>query len=167
MHSQARTKNAQFIIISLRSNMFDLCDYLTGIYKVQDCTKSVTIANQRPDNPDRILATGVVTSTQVPEPDSQTIADDPRVQEISMIEAPAATPPVGSQRRISYNAAFDAMRCAVPELPEVAAAAAAAERSMEEGALVTSADGSLMAVDETIDETQSDMMDTSTVSLVA
>ena len=40
---QERTKNAQFIIISLRNNMFELGDQLIGIYKTQDCTKSVTI----------------------------------------------------------------------------------------------------------------------------
>jgi len=28
-----RTKNAQFIIISLRNNMFELADRLVGIYK--------------------------------------------------------------------------------------------------------------------------------------
>jgi structural maintenance of chromosome 4 len=38
-----RTKNAQFIIISLRNNMFELADRLIGIYKTEDCTKSVTI----------------------------------------------------------------------------------------------------------------------------
>merc|ERR1719510_1169489 len=38
-----RTKNAQFIIISLRSNMFELADRLVGIYKTHNCTKSVTI----------------------------------------------------------------------------------------------------------------------------
>merc|ERR1712046_424462 len=38
-----RTKNAQFIIISLRNNMFELADRLVGIYKTHDCTKSVTI----------------------------------------------------------------------------------------------------------------------------
>lgn len=43
-----RTKNAQFIIISLRSNMFELADYLTGIYKVDDCTASLTIENKEP-----------------------------------------------------------------------------------------------------------------------
>uniref|UniRef100_A0A8D8BBH1 Structural maintenance of chromosomes protein n=1 Tax=Culex pipiens TaxID=7175 RepID=A0A8D8BBH1_CULPI len=43
-----RTKNAQFIIISLRSNMFELSDYLVGIYKVTDCTNSVTIKNDPP-----------------------------------------------------------------------------------------------------------------------
>lgn len=43
-----RTKNAQFIIISLRSNMFELADYLTGIYKVDDCTDSISIENKPP-----------------------------------------------------------------------------------------------------------------------
>ncbi|XP_031833737.1 structural maintenance of chromosomes 4-like protein gluon [Nomia melanderi] len=38
-----RTKNAQFIIISLRSNMFELADYLVGIYKTYNITKSVTV----------------------------------------------------------------------------------------------------------------------------
>ncbi|XP_070539333.1 structural maintenance of chromosomes protein 4-like [Ptychodera flava] len=38
-----RTKNAQFIIISLRNNMFELADRLIGIYKTDNCTKSVTI----------------------------------------------------------------------------------------------------------------------------
>merc|ERR1711998_93960 len=38
-----RTKNAQFVIISLRNNMFELADRLVGIYKTNDCTKSITI----------------------------------------------------------------------------------------------------------------------------
>jgi structural maintenance of chromosome 4 len=38
-----RTKNAQFIIISLRNNMFELADRLVGIYKTNDCTRSVAI----------------------------------------------------------------------------------------------------------------------------
>lgn len=41
--SQERTKNAQFIIISLRNNMFELADRLVGIFKTDNCTKSVTI----------------------------------------------------------------------------------------------------------------------------
>lgn len=41
-----RTKNAQFIIISLRSNMFELSDHLIGICKFDDCTKSTTIENK-------------------------------------------------------------------------------------------------------------------------
>lgn len=38
-----RTKNAQFIIISLRNNMFELADRLVGIYKTHNSTKSVTV----------------------------------------------------------------------------------------------------------------------------
>jgi len=40
---KSRTKNAQFIIISLRNNMFELADRLVGIYKTHDATKSITI----------------------------------------------------------------------------------------------------------------------------
>ena len=38
-----RTKNAQFIVISLRNNMFELADRLVGIYKTDNCTDSVSI----------------------------------------------------------------------------------------------------------------------------
>uniref|UniRef100_A0A1I7XYB7 Structural maintenance of chromosomes protein n=1 Tax=Steinernema glaseri TaxID=37863 RepID=A0A1I7XYB7_9BILA len=38
-----KTKNAQFIIISLRNNMFELGDRLVGIYKTYDCTKNVCV----------------------------------------------------------------------------------------------------------------------------
>jgi len=38
-----RTKNAQFIIISLRNHMFELADLLVGIYKTNDQSKSVAI----------------------------------------------------------------------------------------------------------------------------
>lgn len=41
-----RTKDAQFIIISLRNNMFELADRLVGIYKTDNSTKSVTINPQ-------------------------------------------------------------------------------------------------------------------------
>ena len=38
-----RTKNAQFIIISLRAEMFELADRLVGIYKVNDRSRTTTI----------------------------------------------------------------------------------------------------------------------------
>lgn len=38
-----KTKNAQFIVISLRNNMFELADKLVGIYKTNDTTKTVSI----------------------------------------------------------------------------------------------------------------------------
>ena len=40
---QERTKNAEFIIISLRNNMFELADRLIGIYKTHDCTHHVVL----------------------------------------------------------------------------------------------------------------------------
>ncbi|CAH0403323.1 unnamed protein product [Chilo suppressalis] len=51
-----RTKNAQFIIISLRYNMFEVSNRLVGIYKTEDCTKSVTIENKVPEMPADIVA---------------------------------------------------------------------------------------------------------------
>jgi len=43
-----KAKNCQFIIISLRNNMFDLAQKMVGIYKTYDVTKTLTI------NPDRL-----------------------------------------------------------------------------------------------------------------
>lgn len=43
IYVKERTKNAQFIIISLRNNMFHLADRLIGIYKTDNCTKSAVI----------------------------------------------------------------------------------------------------------------------------
>lgn len=38
-----RTRDAQFVIISLRNNMFELADRLVGIYKTDNAKKTVTI----------------------------------------------------------------------------------------------------------------------------
>lgn len=38
-----RTRNAQFVVISLRNNMFECANRLVGIYKTDNCTKSATI----------------------------------------------------------------------------------------------------------------------------
>ncbi|KAF9803810.1 hypothetical protein SFRURICE_013087 [Spodoptera frugiperda] len=46
-----RTKNAQFIIISLRYNMFEASNRLVGIYKTEDCTHCVAINNEEFDQP--------------------------------------------------------------------------------------------------------------------
>lgn len=40
-----RTKNAQFIIISLRNDMFELSHRLIGIYKTANATQSIAIDN--------------------------------------------------------------------------------------------------------------------------
>ncbi len=44
-----KAKNCQFLIISLRNNMFDLSQKMVGIYKTFDVTKTLTI------NPDKII----------------------------------------------------------------------------------------------------------------
>lgn len=41
-----RTRNAQFVVISLRNNMFELAQQLVGIYKVENKTKSVSLQNR-------------------------------------------------------------------------------------------------------------------------
>ncbi|XP_013190981.1 structural maintenance of chromosomes protein 4 [Amyelois transitella] len=51
-----RTRNAQFIIISLRYNMFEVSNRLVGIYKTEDCTKSVTIENKVPEQINDVAA---------------------------------------------------------------------------------------------------------------
>ena len=38
-----RTKNSQFIVISLRNNMFELAETLIGVYKNDGCTRSICI----------------------------------------------------------------------------------------------------------------------------
>ena len=38
-----RTRDAQFVVISLRNNMFELANRLVGIYKTDNATKSVSI----------------------------------------------------------------------------------------------------------------------------
>lgn len=40
-----RTKNAQFIVISLRNNMFELAKNLVGIYKYENMSRSATMKN--------------------------------------------------------------------------------------------------------------------------
>lgn len=41
-----RTKNGQFIVISLRNNMFELAQQLVGIYKVNNRTQSISLKNR-------------------------------------------------------------------------------------------------------------------------
>jgi structural maintenance of chromosome 4 len=53
-----RTQNAQFIVISLRNNMFELADRLVGIYKTHDATKSITIS------PALVVAAAAATAAQ-------------------------------------------------------------------------------------------------------
>ncbi len=39
----ARARSSQFIIISLRNNMFELADKMVGIYKTHDVTHTITV----------------------------------------------------------------------------------------------------------------------------
>lgn len=48
-----RTKNAQFIVISLRNNMFELAKQLVGIYKRENKTQSAAVVNR-----DLVVAAG-------------------------------------------------------------------------------------------------------------
>ena len=56
---KARTRNAQFIIVSLRYQMFELADKLVGIYKIKDISSSLTISphifNEKEDNENPII----------------------------------------------------------------------------------------------------------------
>merc|ERR1712013_215108 len=92
-----RTKNAQFVIISLRNNMFELADRLVGIYKTYNCTKSVTI------NP------GLVES--LPPPPS---ISSP-AKSLAMPGLPARTPSVSSVA--STNGPTQAKRPRPPLMP--------------------------------------------------
>ncbi|KAF8129892.1 RecF/RecN/SMC [Boletus edulis] len=56
-----RTKNAQFIIISLRNDMFELSHRLIGIYKTANATRSIAIDNHALAPTKRLMP--VVTST--------------------------------------------------------------------------------------------------------
>lgn len=40
------TRNAQFIIISLRNHMFELADLLVGVYKVDNASKNAVVDPQ-------------------------------------------------------------------------------------------------------------------------
>ncbi|CAI7721045.1 structural maintenance of chromosomes protein 4, putative [Plasmodium vivax] len=40
---KTKTNDAQFIVISLRNQMFELCDRMIGIYKTNDITKCITL----------------------------------------------------------------------------------------------------------------------------
>lgn len=97
-----RTKNAQFIIISLRSNMFELADYLTGIYKVDDCTDSITIQNVEPKSvsnsapssqiplSQRYIASDLFTQSQV---STQSNTNSTQLPDQSLATIPSSTVP--------------------------------------------------------------------------
>lgn len=82
-----RTKNAQFIVISLRNHMFELADLLVGIYKTQDISKSVAI------NPNQFTIRTVPDVRRLPPPTPATPAleDKPETAEQHETSAMAGT----------------------------------------------------------------------------
>ena len=77
-----RTKGGQFIIISLRNNMFELSSRLIGVYKTANCTKSLTIDN---------------TELLAPPPAPAVPVAQPRSSMATIPGSPAATPMHASQ----------------------------------------------------------------------
>ena len=53
---RTRTTNAQFIVVSLRNNMFELANRLIGVFKVHDCASALVI-DQEQDDGDEISLT--------------------------------------------------------------------------------------------------------------
>ena len=77
------TRDAQFIIISLRNNMFELADRLVGIYKTDNATKTVTI------NPAEFTVGAGATQQQQQTAQGEEVA---RQEDTQMV--PAVTPAV-------------------------------------------------------------------------
>ncbi|ORX60365.1 RecF/RecN/SMC protein [Hesseltinella vesiculosa] len=75
-----RTKDAQFVIISLRNNMFELADRLVGIYKTSNCTRSIAI------NP-----TMIATLTALGQQDKNEISKQQRAKRTSFASTPKDT----------------------------------------------------------------------------
>lgn len=89
-----RTKNAQFIIISLRNNMFELCDRLFGIYKVKNCTSATFISpnemefdEKKKSNNNKIGQSSTVTKNALNPP----AAEDRTLQSTTHNIVPATT----------------------------------------------------------------------------
>ncbi|RSH93703.1 hypothetical protein EHS25_006350 [Saitozyma podzolica] len=84
---QSKTQAAQFIVISLRNDMFELAHRLVGIYKTSNCTKSIAI-----DNKDlRTQAMAPKRMPQTPAP-GQKQAPSTERRAMSTIPATPATP---------------------------------------------------------------------------
>lgn len=54
--------------------MFEVSNRLVGIYKTEDCTKSVTIDNKLPDQPSNNTNTNGETATNVEVPDNRLVS---------------------------------------------------------------------------------------------
>ncbi|CAG0896289.1 unnamed protein product [Cyprideis torosa] len=92
-----RTRNAQFIIISLRTQMFELADQLVGIYKTHNCTKSIAL------QPETIAALYESVGQQAP----ISPFDEPPVT--IPATPPRANTPQRQTQAAAKNDAFDAL----------------------------------------------------------
>ncbi|KIR56495.1 hypothetical protein I315_00669 [Cryptococcus gattii Ru294] len=94
---QSKTQAAQFIVISLRNDMFELAHRLVGIYKTSNCTKSIAIDNKdlrlqaRPKRPPGVPppTPGTGTSTRVVVP----LTPTPRRRAESKVEEDTVATP--------------------------------------------------------------------------
>ncbi|SPO26608.1 related to SMC4 - Stable Maintenance of Chromosomes [Ustilago trichophora] len=85
-----RTKGGQFIIISLRNNMFELSSRLIGVYKTANCTKSLTIDNTEllaPPTRDSVAGTDQSRSSLTTVPSSPVATPMQYSQQGSMVPA--------------------------------------------------------------------------------
>ncbi|KAL9550547.1 hypothetical protein MBANPS3_004670 [Mucor bainieri] len=88
-----RTKDAQFVIISLRNNMFELADRLVGIYKTSHCTKSIAI------NPNMIASLTSIPTIANPSPSKRVSAPQ------TPLPTAAAATTTSSQQHMSQGTA--------------------------------------------------------------
>ncbi|KAI6237865.1 Structural maintenance of chromosomes protein [Aphelenchoides besseyi] len=78
-----RTKNAQFIIISLRNNMFEKADWLIGIFKVNDCTNNIALnpdLNKSLDDAENTDPHSEVQAVQVSRSQLETKTNEPPIK---------------------------------------------------------------------------------------
>lgn len=94
-----RAKNAQFVIISLRSNMFEMCDTLSGIYKVHDCSCSISVKNVIPvfSNPNKTInENNKSLEPEAPQESQEKSPVQPLSVHVSIVSPPRTPPPAES-----------------------------------------------------------------------
>uniref|UniRef100_A0A8D8SJ49 Structural maintenance of chromosomes protein 4 n=1 Tax=Cacopsylla melanoneura TaxID=428564 RepID=A0A8D8SJ49_9HEMI len=93
---RTRTKFAQFIIISLRDEMFSLATNLIGIYQHLHCTRSVTITKDIcKDNYEEDFSIDIDDSDDEDEDENDTSGDDTSQQDVEMEQSIPAPLTVG------------------------------------------------------------------------
>lgn len=100
--------------------MFELSDYLTGIYKITDYTRSLTIRNRQPDQYD--VHAHRVPDTQNPNPpNTQAIFDELRQLNVDDTQALDSTinELTGSQMPNTEEGESEIADVTIPESPNV------------------------------------------------